>query len=57
MLNNLTDFADGFFDELPYRVVFAVATLNSVYVYDSESVLPLTIYANLHYAAITDIAW
>ncbi|KAL5715032.1 3-oxoacyl-[acyl-carrier-protein] synthase [Ranunculus cassubicifolius] len=42
---------------LPYRFVFAVATLNSVYIYDTESVSPIAIFAGLHYAAITDIAW
>ncbi|XP_021899842.1 chromatin assembly factor 1 subunit FAS2-like, partial [Carica papaya] len=46
----------GFF-KLPYRIVFAVATLNSVYVYDTESVAPILILAGLHYAPITDIAW
>jgi hypothetical protein len=50
------NFADGLF-KLPYRVVFAVATLNSLYVYDTESVPPILIHAGLHYAAITDIAW
>ncbi|XP_062196758.1 chromatin assembly factor 1 subunit FAS2 homolog [Phragmites australis] len=48
--------SDAFF-KLPYRVVFAVATLNSLYVYDTESVPPILIHAGLHYAAITDIAW
>ncbi|XP_006659032.1 chromatin assembly factor 1 subunit FAS2 homolog [Oryza brachyantha] len=48
--------SDGFF-KLPYRVIFAVATLNSLYVYDTESVAPILIHAGLHYAAITDIAW
>jgi len=48
--------SDGFF-KLPYRVVFAVATLNSLYVYDTESLPPILINAGLHYAAITDIAW
>lgn len=48
--------SDGFF-KLPYRVVFAVATLNSLYVYDTESVPPILVHAGLHYAAITDIAW
>ncbi|GMY12432.1 chromatin assembly factor 1 subunit FAS2 [Fagus crenata] len=43
--------------KLPYRLIFAVATLNSVYVYDTESVPPIAILAGLHYAAITDIAW
>jgi hypothetical protein len=50
------NFADGLF-KLPYRVVFAVATLNSLYVYDTESVPPILVHAGLHYAAITDIAW
>ncbi|CAN6458484.1 unnamed protein product [Victoria cruziana] len=45
------------FFKLPYRVVFAVATLNSLYVYDTESVVPIAILAGVHYAAITDIAW
>uniref|UniRef100_A0A0E0APZ2 CAF-1 p60 homolog n=1 Tax=Oryza glumipatula TaxID=40148 RepID=A0A0E0APZ2_9ORYZ len=48
--------SDCFF-KLPYRVIFAVATLNSLYVYDTESVAPILIHAGLHYAAITDIAW
>ncbi|KAK9950083.1 hypothetical protein M0R45_005587 [Rubus argutus] len=46
----------GFFN-LPHRIVFAVATLNSLYIYDTESVPPIAILAGLHYAAITDIAW
>ncbi|KAK8965314.1 hypothetical protein KSP40_PGU017845 [Platanthera guangdongensis] len=43
--------------KLPYRVIFAVATLNSLYIYDSESAPPIVIVAGLHYAAITDISW
>ncbi|KAK9292780.1 hypothetical protein L1049_020760 [Liquidambar formosana] len=45
------------FFKLPYRLVFAVATLNSLYIYDTESIPPIAILAGLHYAAITDIAW
>ncbi|CAN0877415.1 Chromatin assembly factor 1 subunit FAS2 [Linum grandiflorum] len=48
--------AAGLF-KLPYRLIFAVATLNSVYIYDTESVAPIAVLAGLHYAAITDIAW
>lgn len=48
--------ADGFF-KLPYRVIFSVATLNSLYIYDTESSLPIAVFGGLHYAAITDIAW
>ncbi|KAI5077426.1 hypothetical protein GOP47_0007250 [Adiantum capillus-veneris] len=43
--------------KLPYRLVFAVATLNSLYVYDTQSRHPLALLAGIHYAAITDIAW
>ncbi|KAL9270786.1 Chromatin assembly factor 1 subunit FAS2-like protein [Drosera capensis] len=42
---------------LPYRLIFAVATLNSLYIYDTESMAPIVIMAGLHYAAITDMAW
>ncbi|XP_059643513.1 chromatin assembly factor 1 subunit FAS2 isoform X2 [Cornus florida] len=45
------------FFKLPYRLIFAVVTLNSLYIYDTESVQPIAILAGLHYAAITDIAW
>ncbi|KAL9229652.1 hypothetical protein vseg_005097 [Gypsophila vaccaria] len=45
------------FFKLPYRLIFAVATLNSLYIYDTESVAPLAVLAGLHYAAITDVAW
>ncbi|KAH9322488.1 hypothetical protein KI387_017127 [Taxus chinensis] len=43
--------------KLPYRVVFAIATLNSLYIYDTESSPPIAIFAGLHYAAVTDVAW
>lgn len=45
------------FFKLPHRLIFAVATLNSLYLYDTESIQPLVIVAGVHYAAITDIAW
>lgn len=54
-LTSLVQAADSF--KLPYRIVFAVATLSSLYVYDTESSTPIAILAGLHYAAVTDIAW
>lgn len=45
------------FFKLPHRLIFAVATMNSLYIYDTEGVEPIAILAGLHYAAITDIAW
>ncbi|KAF9599668.1 hypothetical protein IFM89_001614 [Coptis chinensis] len=54
---NLRGSNSGKFFNLPHRFIFAVATLNSLYIYDTESVPPIAIFAGLHYAAITDIAW
>ncbi|KAH7622201.1 putative Chromatin assembly factor 1 subunit FAS2 [Nannochloris sp. 'desiccata'] len=45
------------YDQLPYKMVFAVATLDSVIIYDTASVLPLAVMGQLHYDSITEIAW
>ncbi|KAK9455164.1 WD40-repeat-containing domain protein [Dipodascopsis uninucleata] len=42
---------------LPYRLVYAVATQDSVFVYDTQQTTPLCIVANLHYATFTDLTW
>lgn len=42
---------------LPYRMVYAVATQDSVFIYDTQSNTPLCVVTNLHYAAFTDLAW
>lgn len=34
-----------------------VATLDSVVLYDTQSVLPLAVLGHLHYDSITDLAW
>ncbi|KAJ4825948.1 hypothetical protein Tsubulata_011182 [Turnera subulata] len=54
--NLLGSSSAGYF-KLPHRLIFAVATLDSLYIYDTESVSPIAMLAGLHYAAITDIAW
>ena len=38
-------------------MIFAVGTLDSILVYDTETVRPLIVIGNIHYATITDIAW
>eukprot|EP00898_Chlorokybus_atmophyticus_P003827 jgi/Chlat1/4445/Chrsp29S00330 len=48
--------ATGAFD-LPYSMVFAVATLDTVFLYTTQRSQPLAILAGLHMAAITDLAW
>lgn len=42
---------------LPYKLVFAVATLDAIVVYDSESMTPLGQLQKMHYSSITDAAW
>ncbi|EJU01234.1 WD40 repeat-like protein [Dacryopinax primogenitus] len=43
--------------KLPYRMIFAVATQDTVVLYDTQQAGPLAMFANLHYASFTDIAW
>ncbi|KAL3151977.1 hypothetical protein ABBQ32_001100 [Trebouxia sp. C0010 RCD-2024] len=43
--------------QLPYRMVFAIATLDSIIVYDTEKATPLAVLGALHFEAITDLAW
>lgn len=42
---------------LPYRMVYAVATQDAVFVYDTQQTIPLCVVSNLHYATFTDLAW
>ncbi len=44
-------------EALPYRMVFAVASLDSVMVHDTHSMAPLALVGGLHMAAITDLSW
>lgn len=42
---------------LPYRMVFAVATHDVVWIYDTQQGGPLACFSNMHYAAFTDLTW
>ncbi|KAF8324023.1 hypothetical protein DL93DRAFT_2070229 [Clavulina sp. PMI_390] len=42
---------------LPYRMLFAVATQDTVMIYDTQQSGPICMFTNLHYAAFTDVAW
>lgn len=42
---------------LPYRMVFAVACQDAVYIYDTQTCKPFYRAVNLHYSNLTDIAW
>lgn len=42
---------------LPYKMIFAVATQDSVFVYDTQSLRPIGSLTNLHFLTITDLCW
>ncbi|XP_063676158.1 chromatin assembly factor 1 subunit B-like [Bolinopsis microptera] len=42
---------------LPYRMIYAVASLSEVYLYDTEQFTPFCSVSDIHYACITDLAW
>lgn len=42
---------------LPYRVVFAVATEDSVLLYDTQQIIPFAFVSNIHYHQLSDLAW
>jgi len=43
--------------DLPYRMIFAVGTIDSVIIYDTQQSNPIGLISNFHYASITDLAW
>ena len=45
------------FIALPYRMIFAVATTDSVIVYETQTFTPCAKITDLHYANMTDLAW
>lgn len=42
---------------LPYRMIYAVATQDAIHIYDTQQQKPLCIVSNLHFATFTDITW
>lgn len=42
---------------IPYRIVFAVATQDSVLFYDSQQAVPFGYVSHLHYLRLTDLSW
>ncbi|KAI8977283.1 WD40-repeat-containing domain protein [Mycotypha africana] len=42
---------------LPYRMLYAAATQDSVYIYDTQQLRPICMMSGMHFASITDISW
>lgn len=43
--------------DLPYRIVFAIASKSSIYLYDTQQSIPFGCISNIHYARLTDLTW
>lgn len=43
--------------QLPYRMVFAVASEDSIYLYDTQQTLPFGLVSNVHYHTLSDLTW
>ena len=43
--------------DLPYRMIFAVATTDQVIVFATDQQQPIAVIGNIHYAPINDLAW
>lgn len=54
---NITKSDDSSAFQLPYRMIYAVATQDSVFVYDTQQTIPLCVVSNLHFASFSDLTW
>ncbi|KAM9850487.1 chromatin assembly factor 1 subunit B [Aulostomus maculatus] len=43
--------------QLPYRMVFAVASEDSIFLYDTQQTLPFGLVSNIHYHTLSDVTW
>lgn len=43
--------------DLPYRMVYAIASKSSLYLYDTQQRLPFGSISNIHYSRLTDVTW
>ena len=42
---------------LPYKILFAVATIDHLLIYSTENTFPIAVVKNIHLDSINDIAW
>lgn len=42
---------------LPYKMVFAVATVDSIYIFDTQHLEMLGSVSSIHYSTLTDLTW
>ncbi len=42
---------------LPYRMIFAVATKNTIVFYDTQQAEPFARVSKIHYVSLNDLTW
>lgn len=42
---------------MPYRYIFAIATEDSVYFYDTQNLTPFAFVTGIHYSNLSDLSW
>lgn len=45
------------FLKLPYRLIWAIATLDYILIYDSDEMMPIACIEDINCAEITDLSW
>ena len=45
------------FINLPYKLIFAIATSNELLIFDTENSIPISVIGNMHYTPLTDLKW
>ena len=45
------------FIDLPYKLIFAIATSNELLIFDTENNVPISVIGNMHYTPLTDLKW
>lgn len=43
--------------DLPYKMIFAIATMDAILIYDTEHLHPIGMFQEGHYDRMTDLAW
>uniref|UniRef100_A0A3B4A585 Chromatin assembly factor 1 subunit B n=1 Tax=Periophthalmus magnuspinnatus TaxID=409849 RepID=A0A3B4A585_9GOBI len=43
--------------QLPYRIIFAVASEDSIFLYDTQQTHPFGLVSNIHYHTLSDLTW
>ena len=56
ILNQAILISDSIF-QLEHRMIYAVASLDAVFLYDTDTFYPIAYVDGVHYAELTDMSW